>query len=587
MRTFYISMLLICTLYQGAFCKKISSQSDDPEPLFKELTVKQLKGGRICDTCSVEYVHHADVHFGYVITGAGHTPSRLSYLRDRVGKSDRGAKTYKSQVHIISGADISLIFLPNFLMEKGKRIQLYRNYSGADYRQLEFSTTQNGRRIRPWTPITSLEGDKGFAVLGSKTGADQSSYVPWGQTFSAGSFHLAIRDTVVVTIRNILTKKTVQTISVYRAEDKPTNFVYYQVPLTSNNLSQNIQNMLNISAVPLNVSRGDTLSVFEKDYASIGVMRFLGLNRNEQLEYSFKTDPYSWQPLSSIDSENGVFLVLGNDMEAGKDQDVYLRFKTQPETIHKVTVKVKKKPFHIQWRNIAAISIFLLAIASIAFYIRHTRSQRKVAALKRKSEDTEAQLALLSGQLNPHFLFNSLNAIQGTIISGDPKKVNTYIGNIAGFMRDVMDNGKKEFISLQEELKMEADYLKLENERNPFTYTVDVSEGLIPTLIDIPPLLLQPALENSIRHAFGPENPNPLVSIHVSRAVNNLIIKVSDTGRIHWDTHEIQYGHGLSLTRKRIAVYNEKLEGMSVQMEINYVQGSGTTTIFTFQDWLA
>lgn len=586
MRLFYISMLLIFSQYQVAFGRQIVSQSPGQEPLFTELTVRKKNGAKICDTCKVDFMHNADVDCSYLIIGAGYT-SRFPHLRDSISRSYSDAQFYNSQVHIISEADFNFSFLPNFLIEKGKRVQLYRNKLGTDYKQLEFLTTQNGKPIRPWTSINTLGEVKGFAVLGFNGRSDQASYVPWNQTFSAGNFHLAVRDTLVFTVRNIRSKKIVQMISIFRAEDKATNFVYYQVPLTSTRFSLNLQNILNISDGPLKVYRGDTVSVFEKDYASIGLLRFLGLSRNEQIEYSYRTTSYSWQTLSSINSDNGIFLVLGNDMEAGKDQDIYFRFKAQPETIHKITIKVKQKPFNIPWESIAIISSVLLLVAGIVFYLWHTRSKIRLAAFKQKNADTEMHLALLSGQLNPHFLFNSLNAIQGTINSGNSEKVSTYIGNVAGFMRDVMDNGRKEFISLQEELTMEADYLRLENERKLFSYTFDVAQELDARLIDVPPLLLQPVLENSVRHAFGQDHPNPSLRIQVFRTKHDLMVKIADNGIMHWDTGGIQYGHGLSLTRKRIAVYNEKLEGMSVKMEASYVQGSGTITIFTFQDWLS
>jgi len=587
MREFYIAIALICILAQSTFCNQLSSQSTDQEPLYKELIVKKTINGRICDTCTVNFVHQNDAQTSYIITGVGHTPPRLTHLRDHVGKHYLDTEKASTQVHIISGADFGFSFLSNFLIKNGKRLQLYGKYLGADYKHLEFLTTQNGKPISQWRAITSLAEIKGFAVLGVTSGVDQASYLPYGQTFSAGSFHLAIKDTVVFTVRDILTKQIKQKIFIFRAEDKPTNFVYYQVPLTSSSFSHNIQNLLNISEVPLTVYRGDTLNVFEKDYASIGVMRFLGLDRNERLQYSLKKTPYVWQRLSSINSENGIFLILSNEMQAGRDQDIYLRFEKQPETIHKIKVKVKQKPFIVPWKTVAGISFALLATASVAFYLWHLLSKKKLVTLKQKNEDTETRLALLSGQLNPHFLFNTLNAIQGTINSGDSERVNRYVGNVAGFMRDVMDTGKKEFISLEEELKLESDYLVLESERKQFLYSINVSDDLESTLIDIPPLLLQPVLENSIRHAFGPDHADPRITIRISRAKNNLIISISDNGRIEWDTHGIHYGHGLSLTRKRIIVYNEKLAGMFVRMEINYLQGSGTTTIFTFEDWLS
>ncbi|MBC8054118.1 MAG: histidine kinase, partial [Sphingobacteriaceae bacterium] len=234
-----------------------------------------------------------------------------------------------------------------------------------------------------------------------------------------------------------------------------------------------------------------------------------------------------------------------------------------------------------------AISIFLLAAGSIGFYLWNRRNKQKLAAMKRKNEDVETRLSLLSGQLNPHFLFNSLNAIQGTINSSNPEKANTYIGNVAGFMRDVMDNGRKEFVSLKEELKLEEDYLKLEQERRAFSYNISIAPGLEPSLIDFPPLLVQPVLENSIRHAFKDELYHPALSIEVTRDSNSLCVKVTDNGSTVWNADGVREGHGLSLTRKRIAVYNEKLEGMAIHMAINCHPGSGTITKFTFRNWFA
>jgi|GEM_PF-907731 len=582
MRTYYLVIFFMCAVTELAYCRQKSSVNLNKEPVFKELTVRKKDRGIICDTCVFDFYHHHDgVSCSFVLTGTRGTPWRLSRLRDSVGTPVAGGQSL-----IVSGPDISLSFVPDFLEEKGKRTQLYR-LRGLDYSKLEFLTSQNGKIIRSWTAISSLGQPKDFAILGRKSGADQNAYVPWNRSFFAGSFHLAVLDTVVITIRNILTKKIVHDISIFRAEDKATKFLYYQIPVTSSTFSINLQDVLNINAKAFKVYHGDTINVFEKDHAAIGLLRFLFLNKNEQVQYSFKAEPQDWKTIGGINSEDGLFLVLGNDMEAGKDQDIYLRFKSQPETIHKIMIKVKEKPFRIPWMMIAASSCALLAAAGLAFYFWQRANKRKLAKLRQKKEDAEARLALLSGQLNPHFLFNSLNAIQGTLESGNPDRVYNYIGNVAGFMRDVMDNGKKEFISLEEELLLESGYLKLEQERRDFIFHIHVAADLESSQIDIPPLLLQPVLENSVRHAFALDHKNPILNITLSKVGANLVIEVSDNGRNRWDIEGARFGHGLSLTRKRIAVYNERLEGMSIQMEVRYVSEQGTFTTFAFKDWLA
>jgi hypothetical protein len=580
MKYIIILILLLCAKQQGHSQEQVFAHIP-----YSAIIVKKKTAGKICDTCRVDFAFHAAPNFSYVITGAGHTPQRFSHLRQSYN-SLHGRIAVESTLHFISQRNIGISFLPNFLQEKGKRTQLYRDFGVEDYNNLEFRAQQNGRIIRHWTPLSALGEDRDYAILGSKEVSDQTISMPWKRTFFAGSFNLNINDSLDITVRNVRTKKILQDISIIRPVDKATNFVYYQVPLTGNQLSLNVQEILNISSDIPKVYQGDSVKVFWKDYASIGLIRFLGLGRNEVVQYSFEKKPYIWKSVSSINSENGVFIVLGNDMQAGTYQHIYLRYKSQPETIHRIRLLIKKKPLEIPWGKIAAGSILLLATVGIAFYLWNKKNEKKLSSLKRKNEDIEIRLSLLSGQLNPHFLFNSLNAIQGSINS-NPEKANTYIANVARFMRDVMDNGKKEFVSLLEELKLEEDYLKLEQQRSQFSYTISVAENIDASLIDFPPLLLQPVLENSIRHAFGQELIHPEITIQIGSVGGNLEVKISDNGSTFWNSGKFQEGHGLSLTRKRMAVYNERLDGMSIQMELNYLKGSGTITTFTFHNWLA
>ena len=587
MRTHYMLVLLFFVSYQSSFGRQGQIQNSLQEPLYTDLVVKKKIHGSICNTCELDFAHLIAEAGSFVIAGAGHTSSRLSRFRDSIHSAYTGDKAIREDVFIISGAQLSLTFLPHFFMKNGSRLPLYRNWRGVGYHQLEYMALQNGKTIRTWTPIASLRETPDYAFLGVTRGSGKNSVVPWVRSYFAGNYQLALKDTISIVVRNIETKMNLQSISIFRAVDSPTNFIYYQVPLNNERFSQNLQNILNLSDEPSKVFNGNTLDVFQKDFKTIGIIRFLGMGKNEKIQYSFEDEPYRWQSLSSLNSENGVFLVLGNDMEGGKNHHVYLRYQNQPETVHKITIQINEKKFEIPWVTIAVFSVVMLTLGGFGFYIWQIRNRRKLTKLKSRHAETEARLALLSGQLNPHFLFNSLNAIQGNIWSGNPDKVYNYIGDVAAFMRNVMDSGKKEFISLQEELHMESDYLKLEQERIEFIYTMHVDAQLEPTQIDIPPLLLQPVLENSIRHGFGQDQPNPTLNLRVCKRGNNLIIEITDNGNMEWDTVHKPYRHGLSLTAKRIDVYNEKFEGMQIQMEISYLQGKGTMTIFTFLDWLA
>lgn len=566
MSRYIVLLLLICVV-----CQSVSGRQKRKDQYlnngFSNILLKKRVAGKICDSCQVDFAVDAEADFSYVMTGSGFTPKRFC-----CGRNDNNPAygTYSAAKHMISTGLIGITFLPNFLMEKGKRVRYFRSYGGTDYRKLEFSAQQNGKTIKSWFPILELKEDKNYFIG-----------MP---SFHAGTFNLSINDTLEIIVRAIETKKIVKTITVIRAEDKATNFVFYELPMASEDFSINLQNILNLNSGIPKVEQGSTSNIFEKDYGTIGILRFSELGSDE-LQYTFEQETGQWKSIKGLNAENSAYIVLGSEMPEGKAQDIYLRYNSQPETIHKITIFVQPKLFQVPWGKVTLISLLLLIAGGIWFYLRERKNKRKLMALKRKSEDTEARLLMLSGQLNPHFLFNSLSAIQGAFNSRNPERASAYIGNVAGFMRDVMDNSRKEFISLHEELTIETDYLKLEQERMDFSYVIDIAPDIPSSMIDFPPLLLQPVLENSIRHAFNREFVSPMIRITVFIEGSTLYIDIADNGNVNWDSALVQEGHGLSLIRKRMAVYNDKLEAMSIKMQINYKEGIGTMTRFTFQNW--
>ncbi|RYE57347.1 MAG: hypothetical protein EOP48_05990 [Sphingobacteriales bacterium] len=564
----FFLFLCICMLVQNLFGRQ-KRKDQYLDHGFSNIALKKRVSGKICDSCQVDFAVDAGADFSYLMTGSGFTPQRFCCGRN---DSDPNFGTYSNAKHLISTGQIGITFLPNFLIKKGSRVRYSHSYVGGDYRKLEFSSKQNGKTIQSWIPILELQEDKNYSIG-----------MP---SFHAGTFNLRINDTLEIIVRTIKTKKIFKSITVIRAEDKATNFVFYELPVESEDFSANLQNTLNLNSGIPQVVQGNASSIFEKNYGTIGILRFSELG-NDELQYAFEKSPDQWKSIKGLNAENSAYIIIGAELGEGKIQDIYLRYSSQPETVHKVTLRVKQRPFQTPWRKVAIISTLAVILIGLWFYISGKRSRIGIAKLKRKGEDTEAKLMLLSGQLNPHFLFNSLNAIQGIFNSGDFEGAKIYIGHVAAFMRNVMNTGRKEFISLQEELKIEEDYLMLEQQRKPFSYYIDLSPEVQASMIDFPPLLLQPVLENSIRHAFNREFLSPMIQIRVFNDGTTLFVDVTDNGNISWDSTLVHAGHGLSLIRKRIAVYNDKLETMHIDMKINYEEGTGTITRFTLLNWLS
>jgi len=170
------------------------------------------------------------------------------------------------------------------------------------------------------------------------------------------------------------------------------------------------------------------------------------------------------------------------------------------------------------------ILVFLISLISF-LYIRHNRLRAKYARIALEQR-------LLRAQMNPHFIFNSLSAVQDFILSGKPQMANTFLTKIARLMRNILENSREEFIPLEKEIETVRLYLDLQQLRfeNGFDYHISLDENLDPENYSIPPMLTQPCVENSIEH--GLLKLRERGRINIAYRLNNglLMLEVTDNG---------------------------------------------------------
>ena len=144
----------------------------------------------------------------------------------------------------------------------------------------------------------------------------------------------------------------------------------------------------------------------------------------------------------------------------------------------------------------------------------------------------ELELRALLQQMNPHFLFNSLNAIQHYISDNDEEKANDYLTKFATLMRRVLECSNHSGITLQEEVKMLRLYLDLEKMRfkHQFSYTIKIEEGIVPAQLIILPMIIQPFVENALWHGLLPKEEAGYLHIHFSQEGTRLKCTVEDDG---------------------------------------------------------
>lgn len=196
---------------------------------------------------------------------------------------------------------------------------------------------------------------------------------------------------------------------------------------------------------------------------------------------------------------------------------------------------------------------------------REAELQREVAEFSKQV--AEVELAALRAQMNPHFVFNCLNSINTFILLNDPKNASGYLQKFSKLIRRVLDASRSEYISLRDELDTLRYYIELEQMRygGRFQYAIQVPETLDADAYELPPMLVQPYVENAIWHGLmNREGNDGLLTLEVSDRNHGLVIKIEDNGIGRKKAAELKSrsavahkSHGMQVTDERIKIINE------------------------------
>lgn len=205
-------------------------------------------------------------------------------------------------------------------------------------------------------------------------------------------------------------------------------------------------------------------------------------------------------------------------------------------------------------------AVVLILIAGILWLSRTTEKQKRMKSeLEKKNLETEQKL--LRAQINPHFMFNALNSVQSYISANDNLKAMSYLAKFSQLMRNILENSRKSMISLEEETGTLKLYLELESMRfkNAFDYKVVIREGIIPSKTFIPPMLIQPFVENSVKHAFRNLNKKGKILVDFQRINGMISCVIQDNGigrskamEMNKDKEVKHHSLGMQVTQERL-----------------------------------
>lgn len=188
----------------------------------------------------------------------------------------------------------------------------------------------------------------------------------------------------------------------------------------------------------------------------------------------------------------------------------------------------------------------------------------------------ELELKAIRAQMNPHFTFNALGSIQNLIAQDKRKEADEYLVNFAKLLRIVLNSSEKRLIPLSDEIALISLYLHLEQLRVPFTYSIVVDENIETEIEEIPGMLIQPIVENAIKHGIVPYGGGNVI-IDFSLKDQILYAQVTDTGSGFMpDIESKTKGFGLKSTRERLALLNKDLH-LNIGIQIENVEQDGIT----------
>lgn len=222
-----------------------------------------------------------------------------------------------------------------------------------------------------------------------------------------------------------------------------------------------------------------------------------------------------------------------------------------------------------------ALLLVIVAVFSL-LYLRHAR-------LRAKYSQIDLEQRLLRAQMNPHFISNSLCAIQDLIMAEKTQKANSFLTKIARLMRNILENSREEYIPLEKEIETLKYYMDVQQLRfeTGFEYNIDVDKSIDTENVSVPPMLAQPCVENSIEHGLLPLKDHGKIGVSYTLKEGLIMLEVTDNGIGRAKAAEIKptiKKQSLSsrLTEKRLEHFRKTLKEKNISYEIIDLYKEGT-----------
>lgn len=457
----------------------------------------------------------------------------------------------------------SLFRYRSTLNERGRKLYTYDSSKvyfmapgifKANAAQYEYRIILNGQKaIVPWTQVSQ------FSSLALGNFKKEFGFL--------GGFNTNWGNYIVAELRRKGVDTPFAAAIVYWKETKPVIGTVY----TSQNLNEFFISLQRPWDRAGHVKASGNDSVFASGEKNIIFILSAEIISKEAIEYRLLKDDKEIVSWKANDYDNN-FIWL-KDLGPGHYR-LYIRYSRQRHNI-------LEKRFYVKpaWQQTTAFKIIagclvaaFLGFIILFFLLRKERRQREQMNLELKS---------VYAQLNPHFIFNALSSIQGLINKNDPASANHYLAEFGSLLRTSLDNAGKESHSLQQEMALLERYLELEKLRFGFHYALNVDPAINATDTTMPLLLLQPLVENAVKHGVAGMQQEGFISVDITPKENDMHVSIADNGK-GFGKYDRQ-GHGIGLTRERIRLLNKLHRNKHIDL---FLPDTDATVRLLFKNWL-
>ncbi len=360
------------------------------------------------------------------------------------------------------------------------------------------------------------------------------------------------------------------------------------------NLAQQIGNKY-IEASALNSIGKINVLLKNYDLAETNARKALALSK-EIGAVEWESD--SWEVLSQVYEHNGN---MAEALDAYKEhvqlRDSVLNEEKRSELTRKemqfqmerqqavAQEEIKRQELVKNGYLFGAILLALVSIIGYFLYKRRRDALEKGRVAEFNALVAETELKALRSQMNPHFIFNSLNSISDFISKKDIQQADDYLVKFSKLTRSILENSEKKWITLEEDLELMKLYMQLEALRleNKLDYHISVDESIELDNTLVPPLIFQPFIENSIWHGIAPKQGSGQIDLLIKKDGNMLkyIVEDNGVGRLSTNTYVKKKGSfGMKIASNRIDIINhlkntngsinllDKTEGLRVEIRL-------------------